>query len=104
MRGLLLVFTLTGGGGADGDRWFAPDKLQHFFTSAFVESMTYGVLRTGGLDHGAALGGASLTTLAVGVGKERYDARTGGDVSARDLVWDAAGGLSAALLLSRAPH
>ncbi|HTK48753.1 MAG TPA: hypothetical protein VL328_12330 [Gemmatimonadaceae bacterium] len=102
MRAFILVFSL---GAPDprhhGDRWFGPDKLQHFFASAFVQSLGYGTLRLAGADHGTALGGASATTALVGVGKELRDRRSQGDVSARDLVWDAAGAGAATVLLVR---
>jgi uncharacterized protein YfiM (DUF2279 family) len=103
MRGILLVFTLSTGPGEHprGDRWFGPDKLQHFFTSAFVQSTTYGGLRRAGVEPGAAIAGASAVTAAVGVGKEVYDSRAKGEFSVRDLAWDAAGAGSASVLLVR---
>jgi uncharacterized protein YfiM (DUF2279 family) len=101
VRGFLLVFSLHQPPSASGDAWLSADKLQHFFTSAFVQSISYGALRGVGAGHGAALTGASVTTAAVGVGKELYDAGHRGDPSARDLVWDAAGAGSVSLLLAR---
>jgi uncharacterized protein YfiM (DUF2279 family) len=100
MRGLWLVFSLNPAA-PPSDRWLAGDKLQHFFTSAFVQSMSYGALRTSGLEHGAALAGASATTAAVGVGKEVRDLRVRGEFSVRDLAWDAAGAGAATVLLVR---
>ena len=99
MRGLWLVFTLFPAGSSD--RWLGSDKIQHFFTSAFVQSVGYGTLRSTGLSHGAALAGASATTAAVGLGKEWRDRDVKGDFSARDLAWDAAGAGSASVLLVR---
>lgn len=102
MRGLLLVFSLHGSPGArPDDGWLSADKVKHFLTSAFVQSLAYGSLRGVGASHGTALVGATVTTAAVGVGKELYDARTGGDPSVRDLAWDAAGAGAASLLLAR---
>jgi uncharacterized protein YfiM (DUF2279 family) len=104
MRGIVLVLSLGsfGRGGAPApDGWFGADKLQHFFSSAFVQSMSYGALRGAGAGHGVALAGATVTTAVVGVGKEVYDARHHGDVSRRDLVWDAAGAGAVSLLLAR---
>ena len=98
MRGLLLVFTF---GSASGDRWFAEDKVKHFFTSAFVQSFGYGSLRAAGASHPAALAGASAATGAAGIGKEVYDAQGHGTASLRDLVWDAAGAGAATVLLVR---
>lgn len=102
MRGLLLVFSLHGApSAASADRWLSADKLQHFLSSAFVQSLAYGSLRGAGASHAAALAGASVTTAAVGVGKEIYDGRTKGDPSFRDLAWDAAGAGAISLLLAR---
>jgi uncharacterized protein YfiM (DUF2279 family) len=101
VRALLLVFSLHHPPAGAGDGWLSADKLQHFFTSAFVQSISYGTLRGAGAGHGAALAGASATTAAVGVGKELYDARHRGDPSVRDLAWDAAGAGAVSLLLAR---
>ena len=102
MRGLLLVFTL--GRSPEhraGDAWLGPDKLQHFFTSAFIQSFGYGVLRRAGADNGQALAGASVVTLTAGVGKELVDRRVRREFSLRDLAWDVAGAGSASVLLAR---
>lgn len=102
MRGLLLVFTLSAPAQQHTrDPWFGPDKLQHFFMSAFVQSLGYGTLRAVGVEHGPALAGATVATVAVGVGKELRDRGTQGDASVRDLVWDAAGAATATMLLVR---
>ena len=102
MRGLLLVFTLCRAPEhRSGDAWLAPDKLQHFFTSAFVQSLGYGVLRRAGADNGQALAGASVITVGAGVGKELVDRRLRGEFSVRDLAWDVAGAGSASVLLTR---
>ena len=100
MRGLWLVFTL-GPGATAGDRWLAGDKWQHFFTSAFVQSMSYGTLRASGVGHGGALAGATAASALAGVGKEVRDLRVKGEFSLRDLTWDAAGAGAATLLLVR---
>jgi uncharacterized protein YfiM (DUF2279 family) len=100
MRRMWLVFSLSPAA-LSGDRWLASDKVQHFFTSAFVQSFSYGALRTAGTPHGAALAGASITTAAVGVGKEVRDLRVKGEFSVRDLTWDAAGAGAATVLLVR---
>ena len=105
MRGLLLVLSLNGSSATrPDDGWFSADKVKHFLTSAFVQSLAYGSLRGVGASHGAALVGATITTAAVGVGKEVYDARTGGDPSGRDLAWDAAGAGAVSLLLAHTAH
>lgn len=101
MRGLMLVFTLARAPEHRGDSWFGPDKLQHFFMSAFVQSFGYGALRRAGAEHGPAIAGASVVTAVAGVGKEIRDGRARGDFSLRDLAWDAAGAGSASVLLAR---
>jgi uncharacterized protein YfiM (DUF2279 family) len=85
-----------------GDRWFSADKAKHFFLAAFVQSMTYTSLRTVGLGPDASLAGASAASVGVSIGKELRDRRGGGAVSAKDLVWDAAGIGGASVLLRRA--
>ena len=100
MNRLWIVFAF-GPPALTGDHWFAGDKVQHFFSSAFVQGMSYGVLRTSGLSHGASLAGASITTATVGVGKEVHDRGVTGQFSIRDLAWDAAGAAAATVLLVR---
>ena len=101
MNRLWLVFTLSQQEGHTADRWFSGDKLQHFFTSAFVQSMSYGALRTAGVSHGAALAGATVTTGTIGVAKEVHDLHDRNEFSYRDLSWDAAGMGAATILLVR---
>lgn len=110
MRALILVFSLWMPGGAVGggavragrDSWISRDKLEHFFVSAFVQSVSYSALRTAHASREDALVGASAITMGVGVGKEVYDLRSGESFSVRDLAWDAAGAGAATVLLSRA--
>ena len=100
MHRLWLVFSLTQPQHST-DQWFGGDKLQHFFSSAFVQSMSYGALRTAGVGHGAALAGATVTTATVGVAKEVHDLHVKNEFSYRDLTWDAAGTGAATILLVR---
>ena len=100
MRAFVLVFSL-GSPARPADGWFGPDKVQHLFMSAFVQSASYGSLRGAGLSHGAALAGATATTATVGIGKELRDRRVTGVFSVRDLAWDAAGAGAMSLLLAR---
>jgi uncharacterized protein YfiM (DUF2279 family) len=83
------------------DLWFGADKVRHFFVSAMLQSLGYGALRAFDLRHGSALAGASVMTAGFGIGKELSDRRNGRRVSARDLIWDAAGAGAATLLLVR---
>ena len=100
MRPLVLLFTLhVGGEHPAGDRWFSQDKAKHFFMAAFVQSASFSALRLSGARRNASLAGASAVTAIVSLGKEVHDARTGGDASAKDLVWDAAGAVGVSVLL-----
>lgn len=83
------------------DPWFGVDKLKHFFVSAFIQSVSYGVLRSFDVEHGDALIGASCVTTTFAIGKEFYDKRKGSIFSAKDLVWDAAGAGGSVVLLDR---
>ena len=83
------------------DSWFSPDKIKHFFMSAFIESVTYSALQAARVNHRAALGGAIGVTMAVGAGREIHDKRTPGNIfSVRDLTWDAVGAAASAVMLS----
>lgn len=82
------------------DPLFGPDKIKHFFLSAFVQSVSYSILRATNADHQSSLMGASAATGAVGVWKELRDSRSGGTFSVRDLVWDAAGAGTATVFLA----
>ena len=84
------------------DRWVGPDKVKHLVVAAAAQSGTYAALRLGA-DHGAALAGATVATVALSLVKERLD-RRGTGFSVRDLAWDAAGIAIATFVLTRAPH
>ena len=79
----------------------APDKVKHFFLSAFIQSASYSALRLSGVEHDGALVSAGAATVAVGVAKEIHDARSGGRFSAGDLVWDLLGAGAAAVVLDQ---
>ena len=84
------------------DSWFSPDKIKHFFMSAFIESVTYSALQAVRVNHRPALGSAIGVTMAIGVGREIHDKRTPGNIfSVRDLTWDAVGAAAGAVLLSQ---
>ena len=107
LRPLLLLALLlqTRAASAQGtrprDHWSGADKVKHFFTSAFVQSIAYGTIRATGASHATSITGAAVTTAVIGIGKEVRDRRSYGLFSARDLVWDAAGAGTATLLLRR---
>lgn len=81
------------------DRWFARDKVRHAGSSAAIQLMGYGGLRTAGSGRGASLTVATIVSAAAGVGKELRDARRGGDPSLRDLVADGVGIVAGTLLI-----
>ena len=99
---IVLTFALHLPHASPPDRWFAPDKVQHFFMSAFIQSIGYGGLRALDVSHGGALAGASAVTLTFGIGKELHDRRGAEGFGARDLVADVAGAAAASVLLDRA--
>lgn len=75
------------------DEWFAEDKAQHFFVSAFLTGLGFVVWREG-LDrpenHSLYFSGAA--TLSLGLGKELYDfKKPNGRASFKDLVADVLG-------------
>jgi uncharacterized protein YfiM (DUF2279 family) len=77
----------------------APDKVKHFFLSAFVQSVSYATFRAAEVQHDNALLAASAATLSAGIGKEVWDSRRGGRFSVGDLVWNVAGAGAAAAML-----
>ena len=102
--GLMLVFTLHLGAhdapAESGDRWLASDKAKHFLTSAFVETFSFSALRVARVSKEGALVAASVATAGVGIGKELYDRKFGGDPSLKDLTVDGVG-IGAAVVLLR---
>ena len=97
--GVVLAFALSLNQPADGP--IGADKLKHFFLSAFVQSASYSALRLSGVEHDAALWGASGVTVGVGIAKEVNDARRGGRFDIGDLAWDFAGGAAAGVVLAQ---
>ena len=99
MRGLALLFVLHfGDEHPGGDRWFAPDKMKHFFMAAFVQSASFSGMRAAGMTKSSSLAGATVLTAGVSIGKEIHDRRSGGEFSVKDLMWDAAGMAAGAAL------
>ncbi|MEJ7760833.1 MAG: alpha/beta hydrolase [Gemmatimonadaceae bacterium] len=80
---------------------FGPDKIKHFFISAFIGAAGFGALQAVGAGRDLALAGALGATAAAGLGREVYDRRTKGDFSIADLVWDAAGAGAALLVINK---
>jgi len=99
---MLLLLPLGGGSPPARNTWLGADKVKHFVTSFFVQSVSYSVLRLAGARPGASLAGATAVTAVVGVGKEVHDRRSYGLFSAGDLLWDAAGAGAASAVLSHA--
>jgi putative lipoprotein len=102
--GLALVFTLhlgTAPKRAGDDRWLGADKARHFFTSALLDCLAYSAIRTTRVSQQGALVSAGVLTAGVGIGKELYDRKSGGDPSFKDLAADGAGIATATALLRR---
>lgn len=83
------------------DGWLSTDKVKHFMTSMFVESFTLSAIRATRVSKEGSLIAASAVTLGVGIGKELYDRKSGGDPSFKDLTADAVGAAAAAALLNQ---
>lgn len=81
------------------DRWFAEDKLKHFFTSYAVTAMAFGGARATGIGETVAIPLAGFAALVAGIGKELSDRSRGGPFSFRDLAWDGVG-IAAGLALA----
>lgn len=81
------------------DSWWGPDKVKHFFISAFIESVSFSALQAIGASRDASFAGAIGTTAAFAFGREIHDKRTKGIFSVPDLTWDAAGAGAALLVL-----
>jgi uncharacterized protein YfiM (DUF2279 family) len=102
---LLLVAQLALGRGdprPTHNTWLGVDKVKHFFSSFFVQSVSYSALRLAGARPSASLAGATAVSAAVGVAKEVRDRRSYGLFSVGDLVWDAAGIGAASAMLAKA--
>lgn len=97
--GIVLAFALSLHAPPQGS--VGPDKVKHFFLSAFVQSTSYSALRLGGVEHDNALVSASAATVAVGIAKEVHDARSGRHFDVRDLMWDVAGAAAATAILEQ---
>lgn len=101
----LTVLTLPFGGperqGAPRDAWFGVDKAKHFVVSAVIQSAGHSVLRANGYDYREAAWTAAAITMTVGVSKEMWDARQGRIFSWKDLVADAAGGATGAVIVKQ---
>ena len=79
---------------ASSDAWL------HAGSSAAIQLMGYGGLRVLRVEQREALVTSIGVTLLAGVGKELFDRRRGGAVSASDLFWDLVG-IGAGVSLAR---
>jgi len=103
---LCLCLSLGGGGGLGfgpkqpPDRFFGEDKLQHFFVSFLVTSLSSTGARLAGADRETSLWIGAGAGTAVGIAKELRDTRTAGETgSLLDFVWDV-GGVGAATVVA----
>lgn len=83
------------------DKWFAADKVRHFFIGTFVQSASFGVLRAAKVDRTPALIAASAVSASVAAGKEIRDRGGHGDSSLKDLAWTFAGAAAISPALAR---
>lgn len=101
---ILLAGSLSFGGPKreqPSDRWLGRDKLYHFAASAVIHSTTHAVLRANGHGYRDAAWTAAGVTVTIGVAKELWDRHSGRVVSYKDLVADAAGTGTGAILMRR---
>ena len=78
-------------GVARADDWLGPDKALHFGVSTGLGFGGYAISATfTESEPPRAIIGASFS-LSLGIAKELYDWRFGGDASWKDFAWDAAG-------------
>ncbi len=84
------------------DPWFGKDKAYHFVAGGVIGAGTTLALRNNGMrDDRAPIMGISAS-IAIGGGKEWYDAnRKGTYWSWKDMVWDIAGGTAGSYIV---PH
>lgn len=80
---------------ARADEWLGKDKALHFAGSVAVGSAAFAGSAWGMPEHEpwewSAVSGSSV--LFVGISKESIDLAMGKEFSAKDLAWDAAGGV-----------
>jgi uncharacterized protein YfiM (DUF2279 family) len=81
------------------DSWFGPDKIKHFFLTAFAQSFLYASARAAGVERDDALRASITAAAAGGIAREIYDARAKGRFSLPDLAFDAAGVVAATAML-----
>jgi uncharacterized protein YfiM (DUF2279 family) len=81
------------------DSWFGPDKIKHFFLTAFAQSFLYASARAAGVERDDALRASITAAAAGGIAREIYDARVKGRFSVPDLAFDAAGVWAATAML-----
>jgi hypothetical protein len=82
------------------DTFLGPDKVKHFFMSAFVESVGFAGMEAVGGSRGTSIGTATAVSAAAGIGREVHDKITKNLFSLGDLLWDGLGIAAALLLIS----
>ena len=77
-----------------GDDWLGQDKVYHFAGSGILGAAGAGLGHEAGLSDVSAGACSFGLVMAMGAGKEAYDARVKKTYwSWKDLAWDAAGGI-----------
>jgi putative lipoprotein len=82
----------------DADPWFGRDKGLHFSASASIAIVGYAGAALVTDSRGVRVGAGAGLAMAAGIGKELWDLGGRGDASVRDLVWDAIGAATGALV------
>jgi putative lipoprotein len=92
--GLLVILGLTSSASAAEDPWWGQDKAQHFLVSATLSSGAYAIGTLEWQSRVPTAGVALGFTLALGAGKEGWDALGHGNASWKDFTWDIVGALA----------
>jgi uncharacterized protein YfiM (DUF2279 family) len=101
---IVLAFRIAVGSQAAApppDKWFAEDKLQHYFMSFATTQLAAGAARAAGFERSPSLAVGVAAGASAGLWKEWRDRRRGGPFSTRDLVWDAAGIASGVVVMKQ---
>jgi hypothetical protein len=82
------------------DTFLGPDKVKHFFISAFIESVGFAGMEAAGANRSPSIVAATAVGAAAGIAREIHDKITKKLFSFGDLAWDGVGIASALLLIS----
>jgi putative lipoprotein len=98
----VLILSLSGCAGAfrSDDPWIAKDKAYHFIAGGVIGAGTTLAARHIGMEGDAAPAIGISASIAIGGGKEWYDAHIKGTYwSWKDMLWDLVGGTTGSYLV-----